>query len=65
MVEGQLEFEPLPNIFFSFQDCKDVFRNFIDGLTTKELEYIDQLAIYQDDHHSIRRESVEPNLIGI
>lgn len=65
MVEGELEFNPLPNIFFSFQDCKDVFRNYIDGLTVEDLEHIDQLAIYQDDHHSVRRESVNVEIQGI
>ncbi len=65
MVEGQLEFTPLNNITFSFEDCKAIFRNYLDGLTSEDLAYIDQLAIYQDDHHSIRRESINVEMQGI
>lgn len=65
MVEGQLEFTPLNNITFSFEDCKAVFRNYIDGLTINDINHIDQLAIYQDDHHSIRRESLNVEMQGI
>lgn len=65
MVEGQLEFTPLSNITFSFDDCKTIFRNYLDGLTNEDLEYIDQLAIYQDDHHSVRRESINIDMKGI